>query len=41
MLVIEYDGDGRYHEILFSRTVLYNAFPAYIDQLEGSLTKTF
>jgi|GEM_PF-2502474 len=31
VLVIEYDGDGRYHEILFSRTVLYNAFPAYID----------
>ena len=31
VLVIEYDGDGRYHERLFRRTVLDNASPVYID----------
>ena len=31
LLVIEYDGDGRYHEHLFSRTVPDNASPVYID----------
>lgn len=44
MLVIEYDGDGRYHERLFSRTVpdnaLDNASPVYIDPAGRKFNET-
>lgn len=40
MLVIKYDRDGRYHERLFRRTVLNNAFPVYIDPAGDRFEKT-
>lgn len=45
VLVIKYDRDGRYHERLFRRTVLNNAFPVYInpagDRFEKTLLTTY
>ena len=45
VLVIKYDRDGRYHERLFRRTVLNNAFPVYIspdgDRFEKNLLTTY
>lgn len=40
VLVIKYDRDGRYHERLFRRTVLNNAFPVYIDPAGDRFEKT-
>lgn len=40
VLVIKYDRDGSYHERLFRRTVLNNAFPAYIDPAGDRFEKT-
>lgn len=40
MLVIEYDGDGRYHERLFSRTVSDDASPVYIDPAGRKFNET-
>lgn len=39
VLVIKYDRDGRYHERLFRRTVLNNAFPGTSTRLETGLRK--
>lgn len=45
VLVIKYDRDGRYHECLFRRTVLNNAFPVYInpagDRFERTILTTY
>ena len=45
MLVINYDRDGRYHERLFRRKVLNNAFSVYInpagDRFEKTLLTTY
>lgn len=45
VLVIKYDRDGRYHERLFRRTVLNNAFSVYInpagDRFEKTLLTTY
>lgn len=40
VLVIKYDRDGKYHERLFRRTVLNNAFPVYIDPAGDRFEKT-
>lgn len=40
MLIIEYDGDGRYHERLFSRTVSDDASPVYIDPAGRKFNET-
>lgn len=40
VLVIKYDRDGRYHERLFRRMVLNNAFPVYIDPAGDRFEKT-
>lgn len=40
VLVIKYDRDGRYHERLFRRTVLNDAFPVYIDPAGDRFEKT-
>lgn len=42
VLVIKYDRDGRYHERLFRRMFLNNAFSVYIDPAgETGLRKTY
>lgn len=40
VLVIKYDKDGRYHERLFRRTVLNNAFPVYTNPAGDRFEKT-